>query len=106
MLFARAVGATGDTLRIIVESPGLIADFFLALVVFAYVRETARRKLALVAMLMVALNPALLFDTVIWGQSDSVLTFVMWLSVVATLESEYEISWGLAAIAVLIKPQD
>jgi Gpi18-like mannosyltransferase/predicted membrane-bound dolichyl-phosphate-mannose-protein mannosyltransferase len=104
-LIARGFGAGGDALRIIVESPALIADFFLALAVFAYVRRTDRRSLALIAMLMVALNPAMLFDTVVWGQSESVLTLVMFLSVVATLASEYEISWGLAALAVLIKPQ-
>src|SRR3984893_9889389 len=104
-ILARVVGAGGDTLRIIVESPALIADFFLSIVVFSYVRRTEHRRLALIAMLMVALNPALLFDTVIWGQSDSVLTLVMWLAVVATLSGEYEISWALAALAVLIKPQ-
>jgi Gpi18-like mannosyltransferase/predicted membrane-bound dolichyl-phosphate-mannose-protein mannosyltransferase len=104
-VIARAVGAGGDTLRIIVESPALIADFLLSIVVFAYVRRSAYRNLALVAMLMVALNPALLFDTVVWGQSDSVLTLVMWLAVVATLAGEFEISWALAALAVLIKPQ-
>jgi dolichyl-phosphate-mannose--protein O-mannosyl transferase/Gpi18-like mannosyltransferase len=102
---SRVMGAGGDTLRVIVESPALIADFFLCLVVFAYVRGTDHRKLALIAMLMVALNPALLFDSVIWGQSDSVLTLVMWLAVVATLANEFEISWALAAVAVLIKPQ-
>ncbi|HYR78744.1 MAG TPA: phospholipid carrier-dependent glycosyltransferase, partial [Candidatus Dormibacteraeota bacterium] len=56
-------------------------------------------------MLLVALNPALLFDTVVWGQSDSVLTFVTLLSLVAILGDQYEIAWGLAAIAVLVKPQ-
>ncbi len=88
-VLSRAIGAGGDTLRIIVESPALIADIFLAIVVFAYVRRTEHRKLAMIAMLMVALNPALLFDTVVWGQSDSVLTLVMWLAVVATLAGEY-----------------
>ncbi len=61
--------------------------------------------MAMLAMLLVALNPALLFDTVIWGQSDSVLTFVTLLSIVAILGEQYEIAFGLAAIAVLVKPQ-
>jgi dolichyl-phosphate-mannose--protein O-mannosyl transferase/Gpi18-like mannosyltransferase len=104
-VISNAIGASGDTLRIIVESPALIADFFMCFVVFAYLRRTEHSNLALIAMLMVALNPALLFDTVVWGQSDSVLTLVMWLAVVATLAGEYEISWALAAVAVLIKPQ-
>ena len=53
----------------------LVADFVLALLVFIFVRRTApaRRSAAYVAMLLVALNPALGFDTIVWGQSDSAL---------------------------------
>ncbi|HYA34664.1 MAG TPA: phospholipid carrier-dependent glycosyltransferase [Candidatus Binataceae bacterium] len=104
-IVVRAVGAAGDTFRIIVESPALVADFALAAVIFAYVRSGEKRALAFVAMLMVALNPALLFDTVVWGQSDSVLSFVMILEVAAMARGDFEIAWGLAAISVLVKPQ-
>jgi Gpi18-like mannosyltransferase len=103
---AHLLGASGDLLRVIVESPALIADFVLALLLFAYVRRGgANSNLAYVAMLLIALNPMLLFDTVVWGQSDSVLAFTMFLSVVALLESQYELCWGIAAISVLVKPQ-
>ena len=104
-LIAHAVGASGDFYRIIIESPAIVADFALALLMYAFVRRGSRPAMAFIAMLMVALNPALLFDTVVWGQSDSVLTFVMLLSIVAILGQQYEIAWGLAAIAVLVKPQ-
>ena len=104
-LVARAVGASGDVYRIIIESPAIVADFALALLMYAFVRRGSRPGMAFVAMLMVALNPSLLFDTVVWGQSDSVLTFVTLLSIVAMLGRKYEIAWGLAAIAVLVKPQ-
>src|SRR5271166_5672694 len=104
-LVARALSASGDFYRIIVESPVVVADFALALLMYALMRRRSRPAMAFVAMLMVALNPALLFDTVVWGQSDSVLTFVTLLSIVAILGQQYEIGWGLAAIAVLVKPQ-
>jgi Gpi18-like mannosyltransferase len=104
-VIVRMFGAGGDVMRMIVESPALVADLLLSLVVFAYVRRSKHKSLGLIAMLMVALNPALLFDSVIWGQSDSVLTLAMLLAVFATLEKEYEISWALAALSVLIKPQ-
>jgi Gpi18-like mannosyltransferase len=104
-LVGQAVGATGNAYRIIIESPAIIADFALALLMYAFVRRGNRPTMAFVAMLMVALNPALLFDTVVWGQSDSVMTFVTLLSIVAILSQQYEIAWGLAAIAVLVKPQ-
>ncbi len=104
-LVANWVGATGDFYRVIIESPAILADLALALLMFAFVRRSKSAVVAFVAMLMVALNPALLYDTVIWGQSDSVLTFVALLSLVAILRERYEIAWGLAAIAVLVKPQ-
>jgi Gpi18-like mannosyltransferase len=104
-LIGRFVGATGNVYRVIIESPAILADFALALLMYAFVRRGSRPAMAVVAMLMVALNPALLFDTVVWGQSDSVMTFVMLLSIAAILSRQYEISWGLAAIAVLVKPQ-
>ncbi len=104
-VFAGITHASGDFLRTIVESPAIIADFFLAFAVFAYMRRGARPAIAYVALLMVALNPALLFDTVVWGQSDSVLTFTMWLSLIAILADQYEVAWAMAAISVLVKPQ-
>ncbi len=104
-LIAHAVGASGNFYRIIIESPAIVADFALALLMYAFVRRGSRPAMAFIAMLMVALNPALLFDTVVWGQSDSVLTFVMLLSIAAILGRQYEIAWGLAAVAVLVKPQ-
>ena len=104
-VLAHAIGATGDFYRVIMLSPAIVADFALSILVFAFVRRSKRPEWAFIAMLLVALNPALLFDTVVWGQSDSVMTFVTLLSIVAILGDQYEIAWGLAAIAVLVKPQ-
>src|SRR3984957_8186858 len=104
-ILAHAIGATGDFYRVIIESPAIVADLVLSILVYAYMRRGGRPEMAFIAMLMVALNPALLFDTVVWGQSDSVMTFVTLLSIVAILGEQYEIAWGLAAIAVLVKPQ-
>jgi Gpi18-like mannosyltransferase len=103
--FARLVNASGETLRVIAESPAIVADFFLAVTMFAFMRRTGRGAVAFAAALMVALNPAFLFDTVVWGQSDSVLSFTMLLSVIALLDQQYDLCWALAAISVLIKPQ-
>ena len=104
-IIAHAIGATGSFFRVVIESPAIAADFALALLVFAFVRRGTRPAMAFAAMLMVALNPALLYDTVVWGQSDSVMTFVTLLSIVAILSRQYEVAWALAAISVLVKPQ-
>lgn len=103
--FAHLLDASGATLRVIIETPALAADFALAALMFILVRRNASRGIAWLAMLFVALNPALLFDTVFWGQSDSVLALVMLLSAVAMLDDDIELGWALAALALLIKPQ-
>ena len=104
-LIARALHASGDMLRVIVESPPLVADFFLAASIYAFVRRKRSESAAMIAMLMVALNPALLFDTVVWGQCDSVLTLTMLASILALLDERYELGFAMAAISVLLKPQ-
>ncbi len=103
--FARLVGASEATLRIIIETPALAADFLLTALLFIIVRRRSSATVAWIAMLFFALNPALLFDTVVWGQSDSALALTLMLAVVSILDDEVELSWGLAALAFLIKPQ-
>lgn len=102
---AQWIKASGATLRIIVETPALLSDLALAAVVFSFVRRSGGVLMAWAAMLMTALNPALLFDTIGWGQADSSLTLVMLLSVLLMADAEYELGWALAALALLIKPQ-
>ena len=106
-IVAQAAGAGGVALRMIVEAPALMADLVLAMLVFILVRRTApgRRAAAYVAMLLVALNPALGFDTVVWGQSDAALTVAVILSAALALDDEFELAWALAALSVLVKPQ-
>ena len=101
---ARTVGAT-DGLRLIVDMPALAADFALAAMVFVMVRRAGGRRIAWVAMLMVALNPALLFDTVVWNQTDSALGLALLLSVAMMIEGEFELGWALAGLALIVKPQ-
>ena len=61
---ARAVGATGGELRMIIGAPALLADFALGLVIFSLMWRLAGKAGAWAGMLCFALNPALLFDTV------------------------------------------
>ncbi len=98
-------GVGGEAFRQMTESPALVADFLLALVAFAYVRRSASLTLSFAAMLMVALNPGMLFESVVWGQSDSVSALMMFLCVISVIDGEFELGWALAALGFLVKPQ-
>ena len=66
-VLCRALGEGG---QILVRVPPVFADAVLTLLVLAFVRRS-QSAYALVAIPMVALNPALVFDTVVWGQNYS-----------------------------------
>jgi Gpi18-like mannosyltransferase len=101
----RALDLSWENLRIPVETPPLLADLLLGTTMFAYLRRSGRSlKVAWAGMLFVALNPALLFDTVVWGQTDSIVTSLMWLATLVALDSEYVMAAAVLAIAVLVKP--
>jgi dolichyl-phosphate-mannose-protein mannosyltransferase len=71
---------------------------------FAAWRE-GRAIRALIIMMLFALNPALIFDTVVWGQSDSVVALPMIIAAILILTGRYRLGWSAAAIAILAKPQ-
>ncbi len=52
-----------------------------------------------------AFNPVIVFDSVYWGQIDSVTMLVTLLSVLALTRNRYYLSWALIALAILIKSQ-
>jgi hypothetical protein len=63
---ARPLVTTIEGLRLAVEAPPLIADLLLSLLIFAAVFHYRRDgRIAIAAMLMFALNPALLYDSVV-----------------------------------------
>jgi Gpi18-like mannosyltransferase/predicted membrane-bound dolichyl-phosphate-mannose-protein mannosyltransferase len=102
---AQTLGATADLLRMIVGTPPLLADFALGLAIFAVIFRFFGKAAAWLALLFFALNPALLFDTEVWVQTDSAFTLLMLLSLVMLIDEQVEMGWGLAALAVLTKPQ-
>jgi dolichyl-phosphate-mannose-protein mannosyltransferase len=103
---ARSLVSTLEGLRLFVETPPLIADLLLSLLIFAAVFHRWRnRRLALAATALFALNPALLYDSVVWGQADSVLVLPVVLAALLLIESQFVLGWAVAAIAALVKPQ-
>ncbi len=103
---ANGLGIDGGlALKVIVQFPPLLGDFALALAMYLFVRRLRGARSAWIALALIALNPALLFDSVVWGQTDSPLALALFLSLAMILEDEFEVGWALAALAVLIKPQ-
>jgi len=102
--------ATTSTLRMLVRIPPIIADFLLGLIVFAWLRiiGSAGRGLSMRrqvgAVMLFALNPALLFTSVGCGQNDSALTLPVMLALLMVSQGS-GLAAAAAALAVIVKLQ-
>lgn len=88
----------------LLKLPALLADLAVARLIFARLRP-GRKRFAWLAAMAFALNPALLLNSTIWGQTDSVLALLALLAFLALGDRRFELAWSLAALAVLTKPQ-
>jgi Gpi18-like mannosyltransferase len=96
------VGGVGDFIKI----PPILGDLALAYLVWSMVRELGgSERAAKLGALIVLLNPVTWFDSVVWGQVDSVGVVALLLSVRELWRDRPERSAILAATAALIKPQ-
>jgi Gpi18-like mannosyltransferase len=101
----KLIEPTANGFRVIVETPPLIADLFIGLTLYFAAWRDGRSLRALTIMMLFALSPALIFDTVVWGQSDSVVALPMIIAAILILTGRYRLGWSAAAIAILAKPQ-
>jgi Gpi18-like mannosyltransferase/4-amino-4-deoxy-L-arabinose transferase-like glycosyltransferase len=105
-LAARALRWSWDTpaFLALLKLPALLADLAITRLLFARLRPYGKR-LAWLASLAFALNPALVINSAFWGQTDSVLALLALLAFFAQGAGRFELAWALGALAVLTKPQ-
>jgi Gpi18-like mannosyltransferase len=101
----KLIEPSANGFRVIVETPPLVADLFIGLTLYFAAWRDGRGMRALIIMMLFALNPALIFDTVVWGQSDSIVALPMIAAAILILMGRYRLGWSAAAIAMLAKPQ-
>ena len=97
--------AVVSTLEVFIRIPLVIADFLLGLVIFAWLRVVGPERRGLGAVMLFALNPALIYTSVVWGQNDSVLTLPLMLTVLMASQANFGLAAAIAALAALVKLQ-
>ncbi|MFM8412200.1 MAG: hypothetical protein ACKOCT_18215, partial [Alphaproteobacteria bacterium] len=103
-LAARALSVGASGFVTLIKLPALLADLAVARLIFSRLRGAGKR-LAWLGAMAFALNPALVLDSAVWGQTDSVLALLCLFAFFAQGERRYELAWIFAAVAVLTKPQ-
>ncbi|MFO0753902.1 MAG: phospholipid carrier-dependent glycosyltransferase [Thermodesulfovibrionales bacterium] len=90
---------------VLLKLPALIADLLSSLLLFSSARNRMGDRAALGIALAYLLNPAVILNSAVWGQIDSVLALLI--VVCLSLVVRKQVQWAVVVFvcAVLVKPQ-
>jgi Gpi18-like mannosyltransferase len=80
-------------------------DLATAALIYVFVRKQSSFKMALTATALYTFNPAIIYNTAVWGQFDAVYTLFLVISLMLALKSKPKLSAAAFAIGLLTKPQ-
>ncbi|NLE03498.1 MAG: hypothetical protein GX638_01675 [Crenarchaeota archaeon] len=80
-------------------------DLATAFIIFVFARKHVSFKLAILASILYAFNPAVIFNVAIWGQFDAIYTFFLILSLYLILDSKPHWAMAFFILGILTKPQ-
>ena len=102
-LFGIGYGSVGHV--VLVKLIPILCDTGLAILTYCLYRKKAGHGRALLLTCAIALSPAFIVDSAAWGQVDSVLTFLLAISVLLGMNGSWQYALPMFAVAVLTKPQ-
>jgi Gpi18-like mannosyltransferase len=105
-LLAKSLSVLGSSLfTYVMKLPSNLFDLATAFLIFGFVRKRLTLKLSLFAMALYAFNPAVIFNTALWGQFDAIYTFLIVLSLFLVFSTKPKLAVIAFMLGVLTKPQ-
>ena len=90
---------------ILLKTPAIIADIATALLIFLIVRKYGSFRMSFLSMTVYAFNPAIIYNSAIWGQVDSVYTLFLMFALMEFVSDKPMIAGASLALGILTKPQ-
>lgn len=95
----------GETFALLIHLPAIICDIVAGYVVYRLALKKFRPGIALLLGVLILLNPAIIFNSSIWGQVDIILTLMMVLVIWLLVEDKPVLASAAFMAAFLLKPQ-
>ena len=95
----------GTGYYLLVKLPAIIADLVSSWLIYKIASKKLSTGISALLAALYLFNPAVITDSSLWGQVDSVYTLALALMVWLIAEKKLEISYFVFAICILIKPQ-
>ncbi len=80
-------------------------DIATTAIIFVYLRKQTKFSTSLLVAILYVFNPAIIINSAVWGQFDSIYTFFLLLSITLFLSSKPKLSIVFLVISLLTKPQ-
>lgn len=89
----------------IIKLPAIIFDILSSFMVFLIFKKINHNKLGISMVILYLFNPVILIDSTVWGQVDSIFSFLIALAILLLIERKHYTSTIFFALAVMMKPQ-
>lgn len=104
-VLGRPFATDSTTMRAVLKLPAIACDLAITVVLYLFLVRRASRPGAIAGALAYALNPAAIYDTVIWGQWDSLVVLPGLVAVICLIASRPRLAAVFLATAILVKFQ-
>ncbi|MBR5219107.1 MAG: glycosyltransferase family 39 protein [Clostridia bacterium] len=102
----KLMGLTGTAEVILYKLPAIICDVLAGVVIYSLAQKEIKNKnISQALCLLYMLSPAVIINSAVWGQVDSIFTLFAVISLLLLTQEKYIKSALLIGVAVLIKPQ-
>lgn len=90
---------------VLLKIPSILAELALVVLVFKIVRGMSTSSILIITASLILFNPALIFNSAVWGQIDSILTLLLILTIYFLNKKHFILSSIFFGLSILIKPQ-
>ena len=94
-----------DSFLFLVKLPAMIFDILTSISIYKIACTRLTKENSFLCSLAYTLNPAIIINSAVWGQVDSIYTLVIFYSIYTLVQKHYFKSFFIFAVAVLLKPQ-
>lgn len=89
----------------LLKIPAAISELLIGFLIYQEIKKTFSQKIVLLSLSFILFNPAMIFNSSIWGQIDSILTLLMLLAIISLKKNNLILSSLFIGLALLVKPQ-
>jgi dolichyl-phosphate-mannose-protein mannosyltransferase len=104
LLFSFSFNIDTTLFTILIKAPANIMDIVTSFLIFSIVKKYSSFRIAYLSMIFYAFNPAIIYDSAVWGQVDSVNTLFILLALMLIVSDKLELAGVSMAVAILTKP--